>query len=728
MSKSESNKQSSLCGIWVSPEGEIHCSYRSHDGAMTEERDRFSGFGWLCSEDLKDEDSEFSRSLNGGGPYNRLLETEDQEVYKKWVSKEGYGRLFENIRPQESQHLLKQQMRLFEGMRFEQLKRCQVDIETDSAGNGAFSNPYQDRVLAIGMKMGDEVKLLCLETEDADGEGKLLESFNETLQEWDPDVIEGHNIFSFDLNYLGIRCKRRKIPCKWGRYGQLAKGRKSRLKVAERWLDFQRWDLPGRTVFDTYLMVQLYDITSRDMPSYGLKAVAEYFGVTQKLERDRTYIEGAEIHKQFREDRETFLRYLEDDLRETEGVASILLPTYFEQCKSFPVLLQEACLRGTSSKVDLLFLEKYYHAAHALPEPAEGFGSFEGGFTRSFKEGVFKNVLHYDVASLYPSLLLGLDRNPLQDDLGVFLSLLKELREYRLKYKKLAKSDPDPAMRREYGARQASYKILINSFYGYLGFPGARFGDGELAASVTADGRELLQKIIEIMEANGAEPLEADTDGIYVASEKWARDPMKLLELVQAELPDGIDLELGGEYETMLCYKAKNYALYDGEKVLIRGSALRSRGTEPYLGELTKNLIHALTGAIDADPLQMLNEMRTQIENQRIDVTRLAKTEFLNQSPTKYQKMVEEGGKPRRAALEVALKQNPVPKMGERVQFYIGPKSKGQTAMWQRSFAVSEFDPVERPYDVATYIKKLDEWETKYADLIGKRNEQVELF
>jgi len=37
-------------------------------------------------------------------------------------------------------------------------------------------------------------------------------------------------------------------------------------------------------------------------------------------------------------------------------------------------------------------------------------------------------------------------------------------------------------VRDEAQARQATFKILINSFYGYLGFSGARFGDGDLAA------------------------------------------------------------------------------------------------------------------------------------------------------------------------------------------------------------------------------------------------------
>ena len=107
-----------------------------------------------------------------------------------------------------------------------------------------------------------------------------------------------------------------------------------------------------------------------------------------------------------------------------------------------------AALRGTSSKVDLLLLEEYYHARAACPEPAE-VGAFEGGFTRSFQEGVFKHVLHFDVASLYPSLLLAMGRNPRSDTLGVFIPMLRRLREYRLKYKQLAKNAPTAAERDE---------------------------------------------------------------------------------------------------------------------------------------------------------------------------------------------------------------------------------------------------------------------------------------
>ena len=43
-----------------------------------------------------------------------------------------------------------------------------------------------------------------------------------------------------------------------------------------------------------------------------------------------------------------------------------------------PTLLQEATLRGATAKIDLLFLEEYYHARQACPVLPE-VTPFEGG-------------------------------------------------------------------------------------------------------------------------------------------------------------------------------------------------------------------------------------------------------------------------------------------------------------------------------------------------------------
>ena len=296
-----------------------------------------------------------------------------------------------------------------------------------------------DRVLAIGLRMGGKNELLLLDELTDEAEKNLLLRFNARVAALDPDVIEGHNIFKFDLDYLRMRCRQRRVPCAWGRFGQKATFRNSRLKVAERWIDFPRCDLPGRAFVDTYLLALLNDITTRELNSYGLKEVAVHFGITEEDSMERTYIEGHRIAEAYREDRARFCAYLEDDLRETQGLGDLLMPTYFEQARTVPLARQEAPRRGTTVPLHHLFLEEYYHARQSCPQPPE-IRPFDGGYTRSFNEGVFRHVLHFDVASLYPSLLLNIGRNPGNDTLGVFIPLLRRLLEYRLRYKQLARN------------------------------------------------------------------------------------------------------------------------------------------------------------------------------------------------------------------------------------------------------------------------------------------------
>lgn len=707
-----------ICGIWAEPKGnQIHLAKRTETGLRETHVLAWQPFAWSTSQ------GDNAEALTGAGAlaYRRTF----TDAAALTEATKGQRDQFEVIRPLEHQWLSAHQARLFAGMDFSELRRCTIDIETRC--HKGFSDPKQkeDRVIAIGLHgpvvpnvdtvIHNETTLLTLEDDTDKAERALLSQFAEHLQAMDPDVLEGHNCFKFDFDYLLQRCRRFRLTPKWGRFGQRATSRSSRMRIAERWVDFPRCDIPGRAIFDTYLMVQLYDLTARALPGYGLKEVAVALGFSAA--NDRTYLDGNAIHASFDADREHFNAYLKDDLRETRALADLLLPTYVAQCRNLPMTLQEVSLRGTGAKVDAVLLETYHHANASLPEP-QTVARYEGGFTRSFQTGVFDTILHYDVASLYPSLLLLLDRNPVGDHQGRFIPLLKQLRDERLRYKALAREAATEAMRQEYHARQASYKILINSFYGYLGFSGARFADGELAAEVTRQGRELLKSLIQRFEAEGATVLEADTDGIYVSAPQTTGDAEALLAKVAEVLPDGISLEFDGQYDRMFCYKAKNYALRSGEHVIIRGSALRSRGLEPILKTLTDQLIHYVLGLPVRPPLETLDALRSQIERSELPVEQLAKTEYLSQSPIAYEKAIAAGGKPRRASLEVALQLSPQPRMGEPVRYFITQGDKKRMPDWQVARPLAQFDPLQCPYDPAYYLRKLTDWQKRYSEFL----------
>lgn len=712
-----------ICGLWVSPSGTVHLSVAQPDGSRIEKTDTLRPFAWLKdSTELPDAPSAEVETLAGDSVFKKLWQAETLGVFHRVLTpvREETGGV-DWIRPLESQYLLQRRKRLFGDLPFQQLRRAQLDIET-AAEPGFFSNASraEDRVLAIGLQVNGQKHLLTLAAMTNEAEKQLLLDFAALLVREDPDIIEGHNLFKFDLDYLRLRCKRYKLNCEWGRFGQKATFRSSRLKVAERWIDFPRCDIPGRAVVDTYLLVNLFDITTRELTSFGLKDSAVYFGITEEDAEEtgqRTYLDASRITDVFTQDREKFLAYLADDLRETKGLAEVLLPTYVEQTRTFPIQLQDATLRGTTSKIDLLFLEEYYHAKQSCPIPPE-VRAFEGGYTKNFEEGVYRHVLHFDVASLYPSLLLQIGRNPRTDTLGVFIPLLRKLRDYRLRYKTLARTAATEELRSEYQARQSNFKILINSFYGYLGFSGARFGDGELAAEVTRRGRELLQALITEFKKHNCTILEADTDGIYLSSHEYFEKPQELLSKVLGILPTGIELEFDGRYVAMFCYKSKNYALYDGSKIIIRGSALRSRGIEPYLKKLNDRMIHFLVGAETESPVRLIDELTRTIRRGELPVTELAKSEVLSQNPDAYERWVADGGKPRRASAEAALQMNPRPRMGERVSYYVAYSTRGE-ADWQRAKPLSAFDAAKAPYDPKYYLDKLDDWVERYRGLLG---------
>ena len=196
-------------------------------------------------------------------------------------------------------------------------------------------------------------------------------------------------------------------------------------------------------------------------------------------------------------------------------------------------------------------------------------------------------------------------------------------------------------------------------------------------------------------------------------------------------LPPGIELEYDGRYEAMFCYKAKNYALYDGKKVTIRGSALRSRGIEPYLKKLGNQLIRFLVGASAESPLGLVEDYRAKLAARALPVTEVAKAEVLSMNPDAYQRFIEGGGKPRRASAEAALLMAKRPRMGERVAYYITAKEKGKTSDWQRARPVAIYDAATAPYDPVYYADKLDDWLERYGPFLGvepKGGAQGELF
>jgi len=604
------------------------------------------------------------------------------------------------------QYLLQSGRTFFKGMTFGELRRMQVDIECFTTEGFEFCNADRegDRIIAIAM--GDSSGWSEVLSGAEFDEKSLLEQFVARVKERDPDVIEGHNIFNFDLPYLSDRAKRWGVKLALGRNGSAPESRPSRLNIGERTVSYTRFEIFGRHVIDTYFLVQAYDITHRSLESYSLKNVARHFGI---VPADRTYIEGGAISSEFLKDPEKVMRYALHDIEETGALSRLLSQSAFVQAQMLPFSYQNISVRGNATKIDALILRDYVRQKQAIPFPDKG-RPFAGGYTDLFVEGVVKNVHHCDVRSLYPSLMLSRRIGPRHDTLGVFHRLLEQLRRFRLEARDREKSAASDHEKAHFNALQTTFKILINSFYGYLGFDQVRFSDFDAAERVAAEGRDLLRLMIEWLREHGAMPVEIDTDGVYYVPPADT-SPAKQAAFRSAfagSLPDGIEVEFDGDYVAMFSYKMKNYALLTGGgDIIIKGAALKSRGLEPFQRRFLKEMIRLKLEGRDAELPALKTRYEGEIRDGQWPVAMLAKTETLQDSPATYAAKIGEKGRGRNAAYELALKSGRDYRAGDQISYYVAGAKKS-VQVFAAARLVSEWNPVERDENVPYYLGKLD--------------------
>lgn len=606
------------------------------------------------------------------------------------------------------QYLLTSGTTLFKGLEFSELHCLALDIETDCAEGFNFSNPDrpEDRILSVALKdsHGQETVLRG----DLLSEADLLLALNAAIHSCDPDVITGHNIFRFDLDYIGTRARMHGIRLDWGRNGSVPHVTpRARWNLAERTMEYPRWDIYGRHVVDTYFLVQLYDVSSRNLESYGLKAVARHFKIAPK---DRTYLEGGEISASFRNDPELLYRYNLDDVRETLALFRLLGYPWFLQTRIFPYSLQNCVVRGNATRINSLFLREYLLRGHAIPARTSETPPFEGGYTELSQEGIISPIVHCDVASLYPSLMLTYHLSPARDSLGLFLPMLADLRRFRLTAKQLARDATGEQERLHYDSLQQVFKILINSFYGYLGAALHNFSDPAAAAEVTRLGRVTIKNMVEMLKAEGARPVEIDTDGIYFQPPPVCTtedDELALIGRISQALPEGIEVELDGRYRTMFSYKTKNYALlgYDG-RILTKGSGLRSRGMERYLRDFMQELIERLLSGRAETVEQLFDTYVVRLRSHKLDVEWVTRTETLNESPDSYREKVRLGKRNHSAPFEIALAAEQSYRAGDQIRYYVSGSLK-DVAAYEHCRPASAFDPAHPDINTRYYIEKL---------------------
>lgn len=700
-----------IVSVQASYSGQVRMWRRLADGGLVVEEDRF--YPWLLLSALTLLDGQSipvlgpaeppavpegevmaAVSLKGEGHYRYLLLGRSFDLLQQALLEPNSGGGLRDLRddvyyrPAVDQYLTLTGRTYYKGMLWTDLRRMQLDLETTSLS----SADGEIFMASLHDSTGWET---VLDSSTCGGERGLLRQLADTVQERDPDVIEGHNIFEFDLPFMLERSRRLDVPLALGRLQDAPVESRDQLKVGARNEPFRRFSVAGREIIDTLHAVKRRDAIVHDIRSYGLKSASKYFGLASD---DREYVEGPEIHATWLADPERVRRYALDDVREVDTLSTLLMASSFALASMVPRPYERIATAGTGQGlIEPLLVRAYLREHRALPKAgtASSEERYIGGYTRMFRSGILPNVVKADVASLYPSIMLSYGIYPRTDTLRAFPALLARLTQLRLKHKALGRQSPEGSGERTYhDAMQGAMKMLINSFYGSMGTGFALFGDIAAATQVTRTGQEILARMLRALDSRGMTLIEADTDGVYFSvPEGWTyEDELRLVEEVGRELPEGISVEHDGRFCRMYSYQEKNYILqgYDGKLKLV-GAAFRSSRNEPY-GERFFN---------EALPLLLEGDFQgvRDVFDRAVDALRRRETPVEDLTVmvqlTKSEEAYAQAGRAEEQ-YEVLRAAGVHWKPGDRVRYY-------QAARGRKKL----YEPGAADYDAEYYIRKL---------------------
>lgn len=605
------------------------------------------------------------------------------------------------------QFLIQNGETLFKGMNYDDLNILRVKILEYTEKFPSYSAQFKNQVFGILVSDNSGSEKQFFQKSKSRTEKDILLKFLSFIQDYDPDLIVGYNLYS-ELAYLLSRYKFYELEFKIGRDGsEPFIDINNQFRVGEQLISDVY--VAGRQIVDLLQIIFFHDSYRREIDDYSLWSVAKYYEIEMsELEKD---FDIKSKHKSFKD-----LNEIEDffhkEIQLIKTLEEIILPTYFYQAQFIPMNFSQIIRSGVSMKIELMMVREYLRRRYSLPAP-QIVKQISGGYSDIFYRGVFENVFHADVESLYPSIIISNNIYPKSDELKVFLRLINLLKNERLKYKKLKESAVDLKTQSKYSSMQYAFKILINSFYGYLGYFKGLFNDSEKANEVTIKGQQLLHKLIEEFKKRDCIVIEVDTDGLYVSPLKKIseEEEKKHVEEINQLIPEGINLTFSGRYKKMLSYKKKNYALltYDNQ-IIIKGSALISKSFENFALRFINQCIKCiLEDKLEAIP-EIYKRLREDIIKLKIDIRDLAKTEILNNTHEEYEEAVNSGRRQRNAAYELAKKyygDKFYP--GMKISYYItgdDPNAK----IFENCELVENFNPNFPDVNTKYYLKRLEEY------------------
>jgi DNA polymerase I len=417
-------------------------------------------------------------------------------------------------------------------------------------------------------------------------EKAIIKRFTEIVNEEGIDILVGYNSDQFDIPYFMDRAKALGIGFPLGRNKMqpgIRKGRGLTESVVR-----------GRPHVDLYPVVR----RNVKLSSYVLEnVVRDVLGIEkEKISSDLMW----QYWNRGGADLLAFMQYSIEDVDVTLELAEKFLPLYVELSRIVGLPIQDTSRMTAGQLVEWLLIREAFVRGELAPNKGGGReylaraeDTYVGGYVMEPVKGVVDNIIVFDFRSLYPSIIVthNIDPTTLRsgrgensppdidyqfstEKEGFIPSVLKRILDRRLNAKKRMKEAADPLEKRMHNVSQNALKIIANSFYGYMGYPRARWYKKECAESVTSYARMYTKKVMGIAEKEyGFKVVYGDTDSLFmvVPPEKRNR-AMEFMEEVNKELPGTVELEYEGFYPRGIFITKKRYALIDEKGgIIVKG-------------------------------------------------------------------------------------------------------------------------------------------------------------
>ncbi len=552
-------------------------------------------------------------------------------------------------------------------------------------------------------------------------EKAMLERFTAIVKEEDPDVLVGYNSSQFDLPYLIKRSEIDRAKLRLGRFGGQIKPVSKGLTKGMR--------IQGRTHIDLYPMMKFFGFIGLiKAQRFTLDAVAEDVLGSKKLKMAKE-----DIWRLWdSNDIDHLCEYSLVDSELTYALGERFIPIEAELSGVAKMPLFDTTLSTSGQLVENLLMFHATGKGILIPNKPGG-GSIgerlaapiQGAFVKLPEPGIYDNVAVLDFRGLYPSIIVSYNIDPgtlitrqenaedcfvsptgamfSKKQVGLIPFVLDYLIDMRMVLKKKLKTlDKSSDEYVRLGARSHAFKILSNSFYGYMGYARSRWYSRPCAESVTAWGRKHIMETIEAAEKSGFQVLYADTDSVFLLY-KDKKDVTDFMGRVNASLPQKMELELEGFYPRGVFVSKKGggergakkkYALLgeDG-RIKIRGFELVRRDWSKIAKETQLKVLEAiLKEGSKEKAAAIIREVVIRLQTGKVPLDMVSISTQLNKDPGDY-----EVKSPELSAAEKLNKAGIKAERGTMITYVIGKTGK----------TISEkAEPIElaKGYDADYYI------------------------